>query len=52
MPVSTNDIICFPGDLVHGTTPNLDDEDRMTLGVNFFIKGEIGKNDNYARINI
>ena len=52
MPVSTDDIVCFPGDLIHSTTPNLDDEDRMSLGVNFFIKGEIGKDDNYARINI
>jgi len=52
MPVSTGEIVIFPGDVIHSTTPNLDDEDRMALGVNFFIKGEIGKNDNYARINI
>jgi len=52
LPISTGDIVIFPGDLVHSTTPNEADENRIALGVNFFIRGEIGKNDNYARINI
>ena len=33
----------FPGRLFHQTSPNKDTEDKVTLGANYFLKGEIGQ---------
>lgn len=52
IPVTSNDIVLFPGDLIHSTSPNLNNDDRIVLGLNFFIKGLIGSNDKYAEINL
>lgn len=35
-------IIIIPGDLEHGVEPNESDEERISIGANYFITGEIG----------
>lgn len=41
--VKTGDLIIFPGHLRHKTEKNKDNNDRIVLGANFFLKGVIGK---------
>ena len=48
----TDDIIIFPGDMIHGTSPNEGKDDRIVLALNFFVKGVFGVNDNYLKINL
>lgn len=36
------DIIVIPGDLQHGVEPNRSDEERISIGANYFVTGEIG----------
>ena len=50
--VLTNDIVLFPGDMIHSTTPNRHDEDRIVLGLNFFAKGVFGLDDNYGKLEL
>lgn len=50
--VLTNDIVLFPGDMIHSTTPNKHDEDRIVLGLNFFAKGVFGLDDNYGKLEL
>lgn len=50
--VLTDDIVLFPGDLIHSTTSNEHDEDRIVLGLNFFAKGVFGLNDNYGKLEL
>jgi len=52
VPVTTGDMMIFPGHLEHWSSPNENDEDRIILGANFFIKGEIGTKEDYSRISI
>jgi len=50
--VMTNDMVLFPGDMIHSTTPNEHDEDRIVLGLNFFAKGVFGLDDNYGKLEL
>tara|TARA_R100001132_G_C3259381_1_gene83959 strand:+ start:547 stop:1071 length:525 start_codon:yes stop_codon:yes gene_type:complete len=43
VPIHTGCLLMFPGRLFHQTSPNKDKEDKVTLGANYFLKGEIGK---------
>ena len=52
LDVSTNDMVLFPGDMIHSTTPNNHDKDRIVLGLNFFAKGVFGLNDNYGKLEL
>ena len=52
VPVTTGDMLIFPGHLEHFSSANKNDSDRIILGVNFFIKGEIGTKEDYSRITI
>jgi uncharacterized protein (TIGR02466 family) len=36
------DIVIVPGDLMHGVEPNESGEERISIGANYFITGEIG----------
>ncbi|NBP15841.1 hypothetical protein EBU95_15865 [bacterium] len=40
--VETGDLILFPSYLNHSVSPNIDNEDRISLGFNSFLKGKIG----------
>ena len=42
------DVVIFPGDVRHGSDPNEHDEDRIIIGANYFITGEIG-NEPYTK---
>ena len=50
--VKTDDIVIFPGLLKHRTTPNQDTKYRKILGANFFLKGKLGKYDEYSEITL
>ena len=41
------DVVIFPGDLRHGTTPNEHDENRIVFGANYFLTGKVG-NEPYS----
>ena len=45
-------ILIIPGDMIHSTTPNKHDEDRIVLGLNFFTKGVFGLDDNYGKLEL
>ena len=36
------DVVIFPGDLRHGTTPNEHNENRIVFGANYFLTGKVG----------
>ena len=44
--LKTNDIVIFPGDLEHSSTPNKLNTDRVMIGANYFLKGVLGSDDN------
>ena len=46
------DLVIFPGWITHSCTENENDEDRIALGVNYFLKGEIGSEDTVDLINL
>lgn len=50
--VKTGDLVIFPGWLSHYCTENQHDEDRIALGVNYFLKGKFGSEDTVDLINI
>lgn len=52
LPVNTGDLVIFPGYLKHSSEENKSKEDRIIVGVNYFIKDEIGKKDDYDYLNI
>ena len=52
IPIKSGDIIIFPGQICHGSTPNKSKEHRITMGANFFIKGKIGREDRISNIEI
>lgn len=48
LPVGTGDLIIFPSSLVHGVTPKEEDNLRISLVCNTFIKGTVGNNSEYT----
>ena len=48
----TGDLVIFPGWITHSCTENENDTDRIALGVNYFLKGEIGSEDTVDLINL
>lgn len=52
LPVKTGDIVIFPGDLEHSAKINADDYERVIIGVNYFIRGELGIENDVDRIEI
>ena len=52
LPVNTGDIVIFPGQIKHSSFKNKNEEERIIVGANFFIKGEIGVKENVDRIVI
>lgn len=52
VPVNTGDMIIFPGDIQHSSFINESDKERIIVGANFFIKGEIGTKENVDRMII
>ena len=52
MPITTGDIVLFPGQLFHGTPPNKLKQPRIILGANFFIKGVLGTGEEKSIIKI
>jgi len=52
LPVSTGDMVIFPGQIEHSSFINENDDERIIIGANFFIKGEIGVKQNVDRIII
>jgi hypothetical protein len=52
VPVETGDIIIFPGQLQHESKTYDGGGDRMIIGSSYFLKGKLGKKDNYNLISI
>jgi uncharacterized protein (TIGR02466 family) len=50
--VKTKDIIIFPGWIRHYSTVNNSNKERIAIGANFFLKGELGEYDQYSLIKI
>lgn len=50
--LSPRDIIIFPGWVEHKGTPNDTDIDRIMIGCNYFIAGEIGNNKDLTNLNL
>ena len=50
--VNTGDIIMFPASVFHFTRENTSDEDRIIIGANYFVEGELGTKVKYNKINI
>ena len=50
--MNTGDIIMFPGWLQHKTEKNKNDDDKIVIGANYFIKGTIGSVESIDQINI
>ena len=41
-PISTGDLILFPSDMPHAVTPKRDNNKRISLSFNVFVKGALG----------
>ena len=52
LPVKTGDIVLFPGQTSHGSSPNKSPESRIIVGANFFLKGKIGSKEEVSLITI
>ena len=50
--MNTGDIIMFPGWLQHKTEKNKNDDDKIVIGANYFIKGIVGSVASIDQINI
>ena len=50
--MKTGDVVIFPGWILHGTTPNKSDMDRIVIGANYFINGTVGTEDGVDLIEI
>ena len=48
MPVGTGDLVIFPSSIVHGVNPKLNDNLRISLVFNTFIKGTVGNYSEYT----
>lgn len=48
LPVGTGDIVIFPSSLVHGVNPKENDNLRISLVCNTFLKGTIGNYSEYT----
>lgn len=51
-PVKTGDLIIFPGHLKHKSEQNEDNEDRIVLGANFFLNGNLGSDNDVTSQSI
>lgn len=52
LKVESGDIIFFPAWFHHYSTENLDEEDKVLIGANFFLKGEVGSYEGTDLIHI
>jgi len=50
-PVTTGDLMIFPGDMLHMGV-NLSDKKKTVLGANYFIMGEVGKEETITSLKI
>jgi len=50
--LSTGDVLIFPSWLDHYSTPNQVDSDRIIIGANYFITGNVGDTENVDFIQI
>jgi len=51
-PVEEGDLLIFPGEINHQTTPYNGKKERMVIGSSYFIQGQLGTDGNYDSINI
>ena len=52
VPVSSGDMIIFPGELHHQSQIHNDDTDRLIIGASYFLSGDLGFDNNYNSISI
>jgi ectoine hydroxylase-related dioxygenase (phytanoyl-CoA dioxygenase family) len=50
--VGKGDIILFPSSLVHSVSPNTQDQTRVSLSFNTFIKGSLGYETELNKLTI
>jgi len=43
-------LLIFPGWIMHGTTKNESNVDRIMIGASYFLKGTLGKDENYNKL--
>lgn len=48
MTIKTGDLVIFPSSIVHGVSPKEDDNLRISLVANTFLKGKIGNYEEYT----
>tara|TARA_R110000823_G_C15802573_1_gene487338 strand:+ start:114 stop:716 length:603 start_codon:yes stop_codon:yes gene_type:complete len=51
-PLTSNDLIIFPGWIPHKSTPNNSDVDRIMIGANYFLKGNLGSDVDNDFLNL
>jgi len=52
LQVNSGDIVIFPGDLVHESSNHIGEDEKILIGANFFISGEIGDKKEFTYLNI
>ena len=52
VPISSGDIVIFPGWVEHSTTENESDKERICVGANYWVHGEMQFTDELDRITI
>ena len=50
--LNEGDLLIFPGEINHQTTPYNGKKERMVIGSSYFIQGQLGTDGNYDSINI
>jgi uncharacterized protein (TIGR02466 family) len=51
-PLTSNNLIIFPGWIPHKTSPNNSDVDRIMIGANYFLTGNLGKDVNTSFLKL
>lgn len=52
LPITTGDIVTFPGELRHESKKHECETDRIIVGASFFIEGNLGKKEKYNTLSI
>lgn len=52
IPLSSNDLIIFPGIIPHKSTPNKSHIDRIMIGANYFLSGDLGTSENVSKLKL
>ena len=51
-PLTANDLVIFPGWIPHQGTPNNSNVDRVMIGANYFLTGNLGSDSGKDFLNL